>query len=232
MSYDAEVDGESGAAAVTQVEPGAGARRGGRKRDDSRDPEILQAVVDVLAEVGYDGLTIDMVATRARAGKATLYRRWASKGEMVLDAVSCLKPPVPPVLPDTGTLRGDLLGMIKPTAVQDGERKMRIMAGIVSVITKEPELADAANAAIAEPRARAYRVLIGRAIDRGEVAPDVDVGVLAQVVPAMTAYQVLIRRKPIDRDFVVTLIDSVLLPALGLPVGDPAEGVPRTAEHP
>jgi AcrR family transcriptional regulator len=199
-------------------------RKGGRKRDDSRDPEILQAVVDVLAEVGYDGMTIDMVATRAKAGKATLYRRWASKGEMVLDAVSCMKPPVPAVLPDTGTLRGDLVAMIRPHAVEDGDRKTRIMAGMLSVITKEPELADAVHAAITEPRARANRVLIQRAIDRGEVAPGVDVDTLAQVMPAMTAYRKLVLRAPVDRDYLISLVDGVLLPALGV--------APRTGDTP
>ena len=63
----------------------------GRKRDLSRDPEILEATLEVLAETGYDGMTIDMVAARAKAGKATVYRRWASKGELVIDAVACMK---------------------------------------------------------------------------------------------------------------------------------------------
>src|ERR1700712_1282335 len=87
----------------------------GRKRDHSRDAEILQAALDVLAETGYDGMTIDMVAARAQAGKATLYRRWPSKAELVLDAVACMKQSDlhPDELPDTGTLRGDLLSMIK-----------------------------------------------------------------------------------------------------------------------
>ena len=72
---------------------GAGGRqpRLGRKRDHTRDPEILDAALDVLAETGYDGMTIDMVAARAKAGKATLYRRWPSKAELVIDAVACMK---------------------------------------------------------------------------------------------------------------------------------------------
>src|SRR3954471_10098445 len=82
----------------------------GRKRDHTRDPEILEAALDVLAECGYDGLTIDMVAARAKAGKATLYRRWPSKAELVIEAVACMKQGQSRVedLPDTGTLRGDL----------------------------------------------------------------------------------------------------------------------------
>src|SRR4051812_26383711 len=87
----------------------------GRKRDHSRDAEILDAALDVLAETGYDGMTIDMVAARAKAGKATLYRRWASKPELVLDAVACMKSTGQDLTspPETGTLRGDLVAMVK-----------------------------------------------------------------------------------------------------------------------
>src|SRR6186713_2049587 len=98
------------------------ALRPGRKRDHSRDPEILDAALAVLAETGYDGMTIDMVAARAKAGKATIYRRWPSKAELVIDAVACMKGNHfdPANLPDTGTLRGDLIALIKPHAIEDG----------------------------------------------------------------------------------------------------------------
>ena len=111
-------------AAMTQVEPGAleSAVVGttvvetklGRKRDHTRDPEILAAALEILAETGFDGMTIDMVATRAKAGKATLYRRWPSKNELVIDAVACMKQADldQSRLPDTGTLRGDLVAMM------------------------------------------------------------------------------------------------------------------------
>ena len=76
---------------MTQIEQAEAKPRLGRKRDHTRDPEILDVALDVLAETGYDGMTIDMVATRAKAGKATLYRRWPSKADLVLDAVACMK---------------------------------------------------------------------------------------------------------------------------------------------
>ena len=63
----------------------------GRKRDHTRDTQILEAAIDVLAEMGFDGMTIDMVAARAEAGKATIYRRWPSKADLVLDAVAYMK---------------------------------------------------------------------------------------------------------------------------------------------
>ncbi|PXA72771.1 TetR/AcrR family transcriptional regulator [Cryobacterium arcticum] len=209
--------GESGAAAAeTKL---------GRRRDHTRDPEILAAAIEVLAETGFDGMTIDMVATRAKAGKATLYRRWPSKNELVIDAVACMKMGDLDVahLPDTGTLRGDLVAMIKPRSIQEAEKKMQIMAGLMSMLSTAPELADAANNAIAKPRATANRFLMQRAIDRGEISPQCDIETLALVTPSMAAYRTLIERKPVDRDFLISLIDGVLLPALGLVGGDPAQ---------
>ena len=190
----------------------------GRKRDHTRDPEILDAALEVLAETGYDGMTIDMVAARAKAGKATLYRRWSSKGELVIDAVACMKKGDLDYsqLPDTGTLRGDLIAMIKPHSIEDSEKKLQIMAGLMSMLSRAPELAEAANAAIVEPRAAVNRILMRRAVDRGEISADCDIDTLSLVTPSMAAYRVLILRKPVDREFLVSLIDGVLMPAVGL----------------
>jgi AcrR family transcriptional regulator len=200
------------------------APRSGRRRDHSRDPEILAAAIEVLAETGYDGMTIDMVAARAKAGKATLYRRWSSKAELVIDAVACMKRGDIDLanLPDTGTLRGDLVAMIKPHAIEDGERKLQIMAGLMSMLSRDPGLAEAVNAAIVEPRAAVNRVLMRRAADRGEISADCDIETLALIAPSMAAYRVLVLKKPVNREFLISLIDGVLLPAVGLSAARPA----------
>jgi AcrR family transcriptional regulator len=190
----------------------------GRPLDISRDADILDATLDVLAETGYDGMTVDMVAARAKAGKATLYRRWPSKAELVLDAVACMKKNDIDFadLPDTGTLRGDLVAMIKPPSIKDGEKKLKVMAGLVSLLARNPELAEVANEAIVAPRAAINRMFMQRAIDRGEIAADTDIRTLALVSPAMVSYRVLMMRKPVDREFLVGLVDRVILPAVGL----------------
>ena len=188
----------------------------GRKRDHTRDPEILDAALEVLAETGYDGMTIDMVAARAKAGKATLYRRWASKGELVIDAVACMKQIDPDAIPDTGTLRGDLVAMIKPHALHDADKRLRIMGGIASMLSRDPELADAAFAAIVEPRASVNRMLLQRAIDRGEIPANTDVEMISMVSQSMATYRTIMLRKPVDRAFLISIIDGVLMPALGL----------------
>jgi AcrR family transcriptional regulator len=192
----------------------------GRKMDRTRDQDILDATLDVLAETGYDGMTIDMVAARAKAGKATLYRRWPSKPDLVLDAVACMKSGAFDVaaLPDTGTLRGDLVAMIKPMSMRDAEHKLKVMAGIVSMVSRSPEMAEAARAALIEPRAAANRILFQRAIDRGEIPADSPIETLCMIGPAMVAYRTLMLRRPVDREFLISNIDNVILPAAGVRV--------------
>jgi AcrR family transcriptional regulator len=190
----------------------------GRKRDHTRDPEIMAAALDVLAETGYERMTMDMVAARAKAGKATVYRRWGSKAELVIEAVACMKKVDidPETLPDTGTLRGDMVAMIKPHSLEDAEKKLRVMAGLISMLAQDPDLAEAVNAAIVEPRASVNRFFMRRAIERGEIAADCDVETLSLVTPSMASYRTLILHKPVDREFLISLIDGVLLPAVGL----------------
>jgi AcrR family transcriptional regulator len=206
---------------MTQLDTSGSAPRLGRKRDHTRDADILDAALEVLAETGYDRMTMDMVAARAKAGKATVYRRWASKGELVVDAIACMKKNDIDFehLPDTGTLRGDLVAMIKPHAIEDGERKLQIMAGLTSMLARDPDLVDAVTAAIVEPRASLNRLFMRRAIERGEIPAETDVETLAMLVPSMTAYRVLILQQPVDRAYLLSLIDGVLLPAVGIRPG-------------
>lgn len=190
--------------------------RPGRKLDHGRDGDILDATIDVLAEAGYTGMTMDMVATRAKAGKATLYRRWPSKTELVLDAIDRLKQDQidPSRLPDTGTIRGDLLALFEPQSIAEGERRLRVMAGLASMLTYDTAFAEIGDAAIIEPWAEASRMIIQRGIDRGDVAAGADVATLSRLIPSMAICRALIQRKSAERSFLVSLIDGVLLPAL------------------
>jgi len=204
-------------AQLTEIDDVAPARLG-RKRDHTRDAEIMDAALSVLAEEGYDGMTIDMVAARAKAGKATVYRRWASKEELVIDSVACMKQAdlEPASLPDTGTLRGDLLAMIKPRTIEESERKLRVMTGLMSMLAKDSALAGAVNEAIIAPRIAINRHLLERAIARGEISASVDVQMISQISQAMVTYRMILDRKPIDPDFLRSIVTGVVLPAVGL----------------
>lgn len=188
----------------------------GRKRDHTRDGVILDAAIDVLADVGYVGMTMDMVAARAKAGKATLYRRWSTKSELVLDAVSRMQDRVTvlDLLPDTGTVRGDLLALFEPQSAGQGQRRLKIMAGLASMLAYDPAFTEVGDAAIIEPWAEASRAIINRGIARGEIGADVEIEMLSRLMPSMAVCRALIQRKTADWDFLVSLIDGVLMPAL------------------
>ena len=191
-------------------------RRGGRKRDARRGGEILDVALEVLAEVGFDGMTIGMVAARAGAGKATLYRRWPSKTDLVLDAVRRMGSTEVALdaLPDTGSLREDVVGLIRPQTLGDEERRLKVMTGLMVLAAREPRLAEAANQASTSAWVEANRLLIQRSLDRGEFSGDVDVDTLAQVIPMMCTSRVSVQQQPITRGFLVAIIDGVLVPAL------------------
>ena len=188
----------------------------GRKRDHSLDAKILEATLDVLAEVGAAGLTMDMVAARAGAGKGTIYRRWTSKTELVIDAVAHTKRKQVDLehLPDTGTLRGDLLGLFKPQSIEESKRRLKIMTALASLLSQDQALADAANAAVVQPWAEAHFALMKRAVERGEISASADIGTLSQIIPSMAAYRTMFQRKPFDLAFLVSMVDGVIIPAL------------------
>lgn len=191
--------------------------RVGRKRDHTRDAQILDAALDVLAEAGYAGMTIDMVAARAKAGKATVYRRWASKEEVVLAALSRLKRgQAPPLdqLPDTGTLRGDLRALFTPQTSEEAEHRMKVMAGLASMTSTDAGLDDVVDDTVVTPWADAHRALMQRAAARGEIPGGAQIDTVCQVVATVAAYRTLIQRRQFDLDFLLPWIDDVVLPAL------------------
>ncbi|AKT41454.1 TetR/AcrR family transcriptional regulator [Chondromyces crocatus] len=215
---------------LIEAEPG----QPGRKRDPSRDAKILEATLEVLAEVGAASLTMDLVAARAGAGKATIYRRWSSKAEMIIEAVAYMKRNQVDIehLPDTGTLRGDFLGLFKPQSLEEGERKMKIMSGLTSLLVQDPALSEAASRAVVEPWAEACLALMQRAVARGEVSASADIVTLSQVAPSMAAYRTLVQRKPFDLEFLLSLVDGIMLPALrGQSSGSPSEATDRRPDH-
>jgi len=188
--------------------------RPGRKRDDSRDTAILQATLAVLAETGYERMTTDMVAARAGASKATMYRRWPSKPELVADAVASLSDQLMADVPDTGTLKGDLAALVNVLQSRSTARKFQIMAGLLSVLPGHPDLARVVQRRIVQPPATVLRLLLERAEKRREIAANRDLDTLALVVPAMITYRLIILGEKIDHQFLTAIINEVLTPAL------------------
>jgi AcrR family transcriptional regulator len=185
-----------------------------RRLDEAQTANVLQCVIEELAERGFDRLTMDRVAARAGAGKQTLYRRWPSKTEMVIDAVTTWKQT--PVVPDTGSLRGDLLASAR-AFTRMGTFDSDVIGGLITACRHHPELAKAFDANFVTPRHDVLRTIMRRARDRGEIARDKDVELLAPLIPAMVFQQTQLKRRPVSAKFVARLVDEVLLPVLTAP---------------
>lgn len=183
----------------------------GRKRDASRDDALCQAALEVLAEVGYDRLTIDAVAARAGAGKATCYRRWAGKAELVVDAVGRMK--AAPVLPDTGTLRGDLIELTCHFHdTEDAAFRTDVQAGLVSGLVRDAKLREVFAEQFIAPRKAVFRAVFERAVERGEIAPLPNCELLSDIVPSMAFHRMIMSGEPPRPDFVQTILDQIVLP--------------------
>ncbi len=202
----------TGGASCSAAEParvGAGpiALRSGRHE------AICGAVFELLGEVGYDRMSMDAVAARARASKATIYRAWPNKPDLVMEALSS-RFDGPLDVPDTGTLRGDLLAIMGTACQVANSPEGAVITGLMSAAARNPELSQTLFRCIYETKHEMYESIIGRATARGEVPPRTDPKLLHEVLHAMVLTYKLWSAKPMDQEFVVHVIDDVLIPVL------------------
>lgn len=193
----------------------------GRPRDPERDLALRQAALEVLAEEGYDRLTMELVAQRAGAGKATIYRRWSSKVELVIDAVELVKPQLQSV--DTGSLETDLQALVDAACTRKSEFAHAVMCGVASALGRDPDLLAAFNERFTQPRVDRIRGVLENARERGELGDHVDIDFAATIVPSLIQQRALLTGCSIERSFVQHAYDQVLRPMLGLPVPHPQE---------
>jgi AcrR family transcriptional regulator len=193
----------------------------GRPRDDSRDAVILEATLAVLAEVGYDRLTIDAVAGKAKASKATVYRRWPGKAALVVEAMQALKPKPAAgageahcYWPDTGSLRGDLIAGVRNFVERLNSEEGKLTAAVMTAQMRDPELAAAMRAATYEDKRRSCRVLADRAIARGELTSPTGADTFVEVLPAIMFNRLLITGEAFDEAFINHVVDDIAIPLL------------------
>lgn len=187
----------------------------GRPRDASRDEVICRAALELLAERGYDCVTMELVAARAKAGKATLYRRWPSKAGLVMDALALVKPAIQSI--DTGSLEGDIAALVDVGCSKHSEFTSAVMCGVASALGRDAELLAAFRERITEPRIARIREVLERAQARGEIAADIDVVFASTIVPSLTLQRALLTGAAGDRAYVEDVVAKVLRPMLGLP---------------
>jgi AcrR family transcriptional regulator len=188
------------------------ATEGSRPRvEGDREQEILDATLRVLEEVGYDRLTMDAVATAARASKATLYRRWNGKVSLVIDALLSMKGPSEE--PDTGTLRGDLLEVFCGVGGLTDHTAVATFASVLTAISRDAEFAAAFRERVIGPKAAVGRRIFERARDRGELRDGVDIDLLAPALAGICLHRLFLMGLPPDPDTIRRVVDQIILPA-------------------
>jgi AcrR family transcriptional regulator len=189
--------------------------RGGRPRDPSRDGVIRAAILRLLAEVGYGALTMDAVAAEAGVGKATIYRRWRTKQDLVVDTISDLNRELA-VPPDTGSVESDL------KALTDSMRSVitgPTGAATLSLLSTMPHQSALAKAFQDGPLAvwrNAFAEVWERAEARGEVRPGMSGSILAETTSALMVQRWLLTGLPVDEAFTDEVLETIVLPLLRL----------------
>jgi AcrR family transcriptional regulator len=193
----------------TPAPTGAAASRLGRPRDPSRDVAILRATLDLLAESGYGAVTMEAVAARAGVGKATLYRRYPGKEQLVVDALASLAEPVRPA--DGAGVRDQLVALLEGMRRRSGSLAGRIWPRLVSEAVDNPELMHRYRRQVIEPRRQRFRAVLQRAVDERLVRADVDLDHAVDLLVGPVVYRNLLRTDPpVGPDFVARVVDDVL----------------------
>lgn len=175
-----------------------------------REQEILDVVLDMLAESGYEGLRLDALARRAHASKATIYGRWGGKKALVLDAIRYAVRPVGDI--DTGELRADLIA-IGRAVDHSRKRSAGFMLAIGHTATVDPDFARSVQENLGAPVIAATRKAIGAAVDRGEINPTAaDLEYIADVLPSLALGRRMFGVP--SRVDVEAIVDTIVLPAL------------------
>ena len=188
-------------------------RKRPRRRGAALEAAILDAAVAELVEVGYGRLSMERVAERAGASKASLYRRWPSRVELMMDAVYHVIPD-PATPPDTGSLRGDLLAVLRAVAEQLAGPTGRAMGGVLGDALGDPALAARVRSHARGAGQVGMREIARRAISRGEAHPDAVTETRLQTGHALVRHHFITRGTPIPDEVLVEITDEVLLPLL------------------
>ena len=184
-----------------------------RRRGQDLETAILDAALELVAEGGIGSLTMEGVATAAHTGKASVYRRWPSKEDLLVDAMSHAMPPLDEA-PDTGSVREVLFILLRIMLEAVNSRSGCAIQAFMFDNSVDKALIQVVKARVMEPRQQMLIDALARGRDRGEVRPDAVTARTAEVGPALIVHQYLMHGPPVPEDFVVALVDTVLMPLL------------------
>jgi len=187
-----------------------------RRRGETLERAIYDAVFDQLQTVGYVGLTMEGVAAGAHTGKAALYRRWPRKEDLVVDALEHALPS-PADLPDHGDVREDLLDLLRRLAAMLNSPTGCALQCLMAEIDRDHPFARLLHQRVKEPRKQMFLNLLRRAADRGQVRPEAASPLVSEVGPALVMQRFLAEGPPVPDDYVVSVVDDVVMPLLRVP---------------
>ncbi len=181
-----------------------------------REAELLAVTLQLLQQNGYDRLTVEAVATTAQASKATMYRRWPTKAELVLAAfIEGIRQVA--ALPETGTLRGDLL-TLGESILEHSRQHAGTLRAVLVEVSSNPALSEAMQHQFFDKRREVIRYVLQQAVDRGEIAGSAVNDELWDLLPGYLAFRSIVPNTPPTGDTVRALVDEVLLPSLTRPI--------------
>jgi AcrR family transcriptional regulator len=188
-----------------------------RKRGAALEDAIRDAAFAELTEVGYTAFSVEGVAARARTGKASIYRRWPTKQELVMDAL-CEMLPSPEQagitvdLDDSITTREALLGVARAIGSVITSPSGAAMRAIKCEAMGDPDLARLVDERFQAPRRAALLALLRRGVERGEVRPEAATQLVADVIPAVLSHRVILQREPLTQRDIIDIIEQIFIP--------------------
>lgn len=187
-------------------------RKGPRRRGNVLYSAIFEATLDELTEVGYAELRMERIASRARASKGSLYRRWSSRAELVADAIHYAYPTTEKP-PDTGSVREDLLGNLRAFADLLNGPSGEAIRGLMAETIRNPDLMDAIRIRLIEPGVSGFLDILRRGAVRGEVRASALTLRMASVGPDLLRQHFLMYRSIPDQ-VLFEIVDEVIIPLI------------------
>jgi AcrR family transcriptional regulator len=201
---------------TTTTTPGGADKTGqaaprGRPRSQQAHKAVLDAAAELLLDQGLSAVSMDAVAKRAGVSKATIYRWWPTKETLALDALYTEWDTTRTHPRDTGSLRGDLLALMRPWVRRAGTRPYaRVIAALLTEVHTDPAFADEYRQRVVEPRRAQARTVLHRAIDRGEIPADTNIEVALDLLYGPLYHRLLHGHAPLNDRFVKDVVDMAL----------------------
>lgn len=183
---------------------------GGSARGAARENAIIDAAMTLVAEIGYDRMTMDAVASRAKASKATIYRRWSGKADLVAAGLRRDLSVAGTEIPNSGSLRGDLLEILRTIRGRVNERYHGLLVGMIRAMQDDPDVAGLIRAQLAANQQNLRLILERNSAERNETIENIDL--IQEIAPAQVMMRILVTGESVDDEFLIHLVDRVLLP--------------------